>query len=390
MQLGAEFVGTFILIFTATAGPIVNQKYDGAETLIGNAACAGLAVMIIILSTGHISGAHLNPSLTIAFAALRHFPWAHVPAYIAAQVSASVCASFALKAVFHPFMSGGVTVPSVSVGQAFALEFIISFILLFVVTAVATDTRAVGELAGIAVGATVMLNILVAGPSTGASMNPVRTLGPALASGNYRLLWVYLVAPTLGCSMSSAVYYVGNLPPARVELLGAVFVGTFILIFTATAGPIVNQKYDRAETLIASICASFALKAVFHPFMSGGVTVPSVSVGQAFALEFIISFILLFVITAVATDTRAVGELAGIAVGATVMLNNLVAGPSSGASMNPVRTLGPALASGNYRSLWVYLVAPTLGAISGAAVYTGVKLNDNVSDPPRQVRSFRR
>ncbi|KAF3536993.1 hypothetical protein F2Q69_00022329, partial [Brassica cretica] len=206
MQLGAEFVGTFILIFTATAGPIVNQKYDGAETLIGNAACAGLAVMIIILSTGHISGAHLNPSLTIAFAALRHFPWAHVPAYIAAQVSASICASFALKAVFHPFMSGGVTVPSVSVGQAFALEFIITFILLFVVTAVATDTRAVGELAGIAVGATVMLNILVAGPSSGGSMNPVRTLGPALASGNYRSLWVYLVAPTLGAISGAAVY----------------------------------------------------------------------------------------------------------------------------------------------------------------------------------------
>ncbi|XP_010437147.1 PREDICTED: probable aquaporin NIP5-1 [Camelina sativa] len=205
-KLGAEFVGTFILIFTATAGPIVNQKYDGAETLIGNAACAGLAVMIIILSTGHISGAHLNPSLTIAFAALRHFPWAHVPAYIAAQVSASICASFALKGVFHPFMSGGVTVPSVSLGQAFALEFIITFILLFVVTAVATDTRAVGELAGIAVGATVMLNILVSGPSTGASMNPVRTLGPAVASGNYRSLWIYLVAPTLGAIAGAAVY----------------------------------------------------------------------------------------------------------------------------------------------------------------------------------------
>ncbi|VVA95042.1 unnamed protein product [Arabis nemorensis] len=205
-KLGAEFVGTFILIFTATAGPIVDQKYDGAETLIGNAACAGLAVMIIILSTGHISGAHLNPSLTIAFAALRHFPWAHVPAYIAAQVSASICASFALKGVFHPFMSGGVTVPSVNVGQAFALEFIITFILLFVVTAVATDTRAVGELAGIAVGATVMLNILVAGPSTGASMNPVRTLGPAVASGNYRSIWVYLVAPTLGAIAGAAVY----------------------------------------------------------------------------------------------------------------------------------------------------------------------------------------
>ncbi|CAL9087431.1 unnamed protein product [Musa textilis] len=101
-KLGAEFVGTFILIFGATAAPIVNQKYNGAETLIGNAACAGLAVMIVILSTGHISGAHLNPSLTIAFAMLRHFPWAQVPAYIVAQVSASICASFALKGRLPP------------------------------------------------------------------------------------------------------------------------------------------------------------------------------------------------------------------------------------------------------------------------------------------------
>lgn len=205
-KLGAEFVGTFILIFAATAGPIVNQKYTGSETLIGNAACAGLAVMIVILSTGHISGAHLNPSLTIAFATLRHFPWVQVPAYIAAQISASICASFALKGVFHPFMSGGVTVPSVTTGQAFALEFLITFNLLFVVTAVATDTRAVGELAGIAVGATVMLNILVAGPSSGASMNPVRTLGPAIAAGNYKAIWIYLVAPTIGAIAGSAIY----------------------------------------------------------------------------------------------------------------------------------------------------------------------------------------
>ncbi|KAG8383327.1 hypothetical protein BUALT_Bualt04G0001000 [Buddleja alternifolia] len=205
-KLGAEFVGTFILIFAATAGPIVNQKYGGVESLIGNAACAGLAVMIVILSTGHISGAHLNPSLTIAFAVLRHFPWIQVPAYIAAQVSASICASFALKGVFHPFMSGGVTVPSVNTGQAFALEFLITFNLLFVVTAVATDTRAVGELAGIAVGATVMLNILVAGPSSGGSMNPVRTLGPAVAAGNYKSIWIYLVAPTLGAVAGAAIY----------------------------------------------------------------------------------------------------------------------------------------------------------------------------------------
>nr|XP_011470849.1 PREDICTED: probable aquaporin NIP5-1 isoform X2 [Fragaria vesca subsp. vesca] len=206
IHIGAEFVGTFILMFAATAGPIVNQKYNGAESLIGNAACAGLGVMIVILSTGHISGAHLNPSLTIAFACLRHFPWTQVPAYIAAQVSASICACFALKGVYHPYMSGGVTVPSVSDGQAFALEFIITFNLLFVVTAVATDTRAVGELAGLAVGATVMLNILIAGPSSGGSMNPVRTLGPAVAAGNYRALWIYLVAPTLGALAGAGTY----------------------------------------------------------------------------------------------------------------------------------------------------------------------------------------
>ncbi|KAF5184418.1 Aquaporin-like protein [Thalictrum thalictroides] len=222
-KLGAEFVGTFILIFTATAGPIVNQKYNGAETLIGNAACAGLAVMIVILSTGHISGAHLNPSLTIAFATLRHFPWVQVPAYIVAQVSGSICASFALKGIFHPFMGGGVTVPSVSTGQAFALEFVITFQLLFVVTAVATDTRAVGELAGIAVGAVVMMNILIAGPLSGGSMNPVRTLGPAIAANNYDTLWIYLVAPTLGALAGAGIYTAVKLgseaddPPRQVR-----------------------------------------------------------------------------------------------------------------------------------------------------------------------------
>ncbi|GLT30518.1 hypothetical protein SLA2020_053140 [Shorea laevis] len=216
-KLGAELVGTFILIFAAAAGPIVNQKYSGAESLIGNAACAGLAVMIIILSTGHISGAHLNPSLTIAFAALRHFPWKQVPGYIAAQVSGSICASFVLKGVYHPFLSGGVTVPSVNYGQAFALEFLITFNLLFVVTAVATDTRAVGELAGIAVGATVMLNILVAGPSSGGSMNPVRTLGPAVAAGNYKAIWIYLLAPTLGALAGAGTYTLVKLREEEVE-----------------------------------------------------------------------------------------------------------------------------------------------------------------------------
>ncbi|RHN58320.1 putative major intrinsic protein [Medicago truncatula] len=133
-------------MFVGIATAIVNQKIHNSETLIGCAGATGLAVMIIILSTGHISGAHLNPAVTISFAALKHFPWKNVPLYIAAQVLSSICASFTLKGVFHPFMSGGVTVPSVEYGQAFALEFIISFNLMFVVTAVATDTRAVSIL----------------------------------------------------------------------------------------------------------------------------------------------------------------------------------------------------------------------------------------------------
>ncbi|KAL6559777.1 Aquaporin NIP6-1 [Orobanche gracilis] len=141
----------------------MNQKTNGSEALIGLAASTGLAVMIVIFSTGHISGAHLNPSVTIAFAVLGHFPWKQVPVYIGAQVIASIVASFMLKIIFHPIMGGGVTVPEGGYAQAFALEFIITFNLMFVVTAVATDTRAVGELAGIAVGATVMLNILIAG-----------------------------------------------------------------------------------------------------------------------------------------------------------------------------------------------------------------------------------
>ncbi|XP_044495020.1 aquaporin NIP6-1-like [Mangifera indica] len=218
-KVGAEFIGTFILMFAGTATAIVNQKTKGVETLLGCASSTGLAVMVIILSIGHISGAHLNPGVTIAFAALKHFPWKNVPVYIGAQVAASLCSSFALKGIFHPFMGGGVTVPAegFAYGKAFALEFIIGFNLMFVVTAVATDTRAVGELAGIAVGATVALNILIAGPSTGGSMNPVRTLGPAVAANNYKAIWVYLTAPILGALCGAGCYTAVKLPDTEGE-----------------------------------------------------------------------------------------------------------------------------------------------------------------------------
>ncbi|XP_052729831.1 aquaporin NIP6-1-like [Vigna angularis] len=140
-KVGAEFIETFILMFTITTAAIVNENTNGSETLIGCAATSGLDVMILIFATGHISGAHFNPVVTLSFAALKHFPWKHVPMYIGAQILASICAAFALKWVYHPFMSRGVTAPLRSYAPSFALEFIIAFNLMFVVTAVATETR---------------------------------------------------------------------------------------------------------------------------------------------------------------------------------------------------------------------------------------------------------
>ncbi|KAJ4807193.1 NOD26-like intrinsic protein 1 [Rhynchospora pubera] len=204
--IASEFIGTFIMIFGAAATPIVDAKYPNAETLIGKAASAGTAVGVVILSTGHISGAHLNPAMTIALSLFRHFPFVYVPLYIAAQVLGSICASFALKFIFHPFHNGGVTVPTISTARAFFLEFLITFILLFVITSLVFDLKANRKLAGIAIGGTVFLNILIAGPSSGGSMNPVRTLGPAIANGNYERIWIYLVAPVIGAIAGTGAY----------------------------------------------------------------------------------------------------------------------------------------------------------------------------------------
>ncbi|XP_048499855.1 probable aquaporin NIP5-1 [Beta vulgaris subsp. vulgaris] len=208
----AELVGTFILVFAATAGAILDQKYDGIQTLLGSAACSGVAVMIIVYSIGHISKAHLNPAVTIAYAALGHFPWAQVPIFLVAEIVGSISASFLVKAAYHPFMFGGVTIPSVSVGQAFLLEFVATFFLMFVIIPVATDATAVGNLAGVAIGGVVMLDILIIGPATGASMNPARTLGPAIVTGRYTGIWIYMLAPPMGAVSGGAVYALIKLP----------------------------------------------------------------------------------------------------------------------------------------------------------------------------------
>nr|DAD54554.1 TPA_exp: aquaporin noduline-26 like intrinsic protein 3-3 [Cenchrus americanus] len=204
----AEFLGTFILIFTVLSTMIMNEQHDGVESLLGIATSAGLAVTVLVLSLIHISGCHLNPAVSIAMTMFGHLPLGHLLPYITAQILGSIAASFSVKGIYHPVNPGIVTVPKVGTTEAFFLEFITTSVLLFIITALATDPNAVKELIAVAVGATIMMNALVAGPSTGASMNPARTLGPAIATGRYTQIWVYMVATPLGAVAGTGAYVV--------------------------------------------------------------------------------------------------------------------------------------------------------------------------------------
>ncbi|KAI4332452.1 hypothetical protein L6164_017361 [Bauhinia variegata] len=206
-KLLAEVVGTYFLIFAGCASVVVNGGYDHVVTLPGISIVWGLAVMVLVYSVGHISGAHFNPAVTLAFASTGRFPLKQVPAYIIAQVLGSTLASGTLRLLFtgsHDVFAG--TLPSGTYLQSFVIEFIITFYLMFIISGVATDNRAIGELAGLAVGATVLLNVMFAGPISGASMNPARSLGPAIVSHRYRGIWIYMLSPILGAVAGAWVY----------------------------------------------------------------------------------------------------------------------------------------------------------------------------------------
>ncbi|XP_062161254.1 aquaporin NIP1-1-like [Alnus glutinosa] len=206
-KLVAEVFGTYFLVFAGCGAVVVNLDNDKVVTLPGISIVWGLAVMVLVYSVGHISGAHFNPAVTIAFATCRRFPWKQVPAYVSAQVLGSTLASGTLLLIFsgHENRFAG-TIPAGSNLQSFVLEFIITFFLMFVISGVATDNRAIGELAGLAVGSTVLLNVMFAGPISGASMNPARSLGPAIVHCKYESIWVYLSATTLGAISGAWVY----------------------------------------------------------------------------------------------------------------------------------------------------------------------------------------
>ena len=205
--LVAEAIGTFALVFVG-AGAIMVNAQSGALGHVGVALAFGLVIMAMIYAVGHVSGAHLNPAVSIAFAFTRHFPWSRVAAYGAAQVSGALAAALVLRASLGDLADVGATLPSGSDGQALLWELVLTFFLMFAITSVATDTRAVGEAAALAVGGTVALAALVGGPVSGASLNPARSLGPAFAAGELRSLWVYLVGPVCGATAGAVAYQV--------------------------------------------------------------------------------------------------------------------------------------------------------------------------------------
>jgi MIP family channel proteins len=198
--LVAEAIGTFALVF-AGCGAIAVGTLGGPAI----AAAFGLAIMTMIYAVGHVSGAHFNPAVTLAFAVGRHFPMGRVVPYWVAQAGGAIGAALVLRATLGD-VPLGVTQPSGGVAQALAWEGILTFFLMLVIVSVATDTRAVGQAAAIAIGGTVALGSLVGGPVSGASMNPARSLGPALVSGDLANLWIYLVAPPVGAIAAVLVY----------------------------------------------------------------------------------------------------------------------------------------------------------------------------------------
>lgn len=206
-RLAAEALGTFCLVFAGTGAVVVNAVAGDPLGHGGVAAAFGLVVAIMIFGLGHLSGAHLNPAVTAAFAAARHFPAHEAVPYVLAQVAGAVVASLALRGLFGLAGGLGATHPD-HVGQigALALEAGLTAVLMIVILAVATDTRAVGSMAAIAIGGTIALEALVMGPITGASMNPARSLAPAAVAGDGGDLWIYLVGPVAGALAGAGVY----------------------------------------------------------------------------------------------------------------------------------------------------------------------------------------
>jgi MIP family channel proteins len=203
--LGAEALGTFALVFFG-CGAIMVDAEKGNLGLVGISLAFGLVVMAMVFALGHVSGAHINPAVTFALATRSRFPWASVPAYWGAQVTGAIAAAIVLRSTLGDVANLGATNPSGSDAQSFTWEVTMTAALLVVILAVATDARSAAGMAAVAIGGTIALASLVGGPISGASLNPARSLGPALVSGDLGSLWIYLTAPVLGGMLGALAY----------------------------------------------------------------------------------------------------------------------------------------------------------------------------------------
>jgi aquaporin Z len=197
-KLAAECVGTFALVFAGTGAIVINDVTGGTVSHIGVALTFGLIVLAMIYALGDVSGAHLNPAVTLGFFAARRFPGRSVLHYVGSQCAGALLASLSLRMMFPAHRTLGATIPRGGDLQSFVLEVVLTALLMFVILSVSTGAKEKGITAGIAVGSVIGLEALFAGPISGASMNPVRSLAPAVVSLQFTSLWVYLTAPTLG------------------------------------------------------------------------------------------------------------------------------------------------------------------------------------------------
>jgi aquaporin NIP len=204
-KLAAEFFGTFALVFAGTGAVIINDVSHGAVSHVGIALTFGLIVLAMIYAVGDVSGAHLNPAVTLGFYVARRFEGRLVFPYIGSQMLGAVLASLTLRLMFPAHATLGATLPAGDAWQSFVLEFILTLILMFVILSVSTGSKEKGMLAGVAVGSVIGLEAMFAGPISGASMNPARSLAPALIAFHWDSLWIYLIAPILGACASVAV-----------------------------------------------------------------------------------------------------------------------------------------------------------------------------------------
>ena len=202
----AEFIGTFGLVFCGTGAVIVNEVIPGSVSHVGIAITFGLIVMVMIYALGNISGAHLNPAVSIAFTWSGSFPVKSLAPYIASQLAGALAASVVLKLIFPSSALLGATMPAGSDSQSFVLECILSFFLVLVIFGVAKGSKEQGLFAGVAIGGVVLLEAMFAGPVCGASMNPARSIGPAIIAGELNHLWIYITAPVIGALAATAVH----------------------------------------------------------------------------------------------------------------------------------------------------------------------------------------